>query len=109
MLWVVGNISQRQGPVVKRIYEQMADPMWVIAFGTCASCGGFYDNYTTIPGVDKVIPVDVYIPGCPPRPEAVLDALMLLQEKITNGNREPAVVPPREVPENLRKRAGIKS
>jgi NADH-quinone oxidoreductase subunit B len=99
VLWVVGTISQRQGPALKRIYEQMADPKWVVAFGTCASCGGFYDNYTTIPGVDKVIPVDVYIPGCPPRPEAVLDGLILLQEKITKGNREPVSVPPRVVPE----------
>jgi NADH-quinone oxidoreductase subunit B len=99
LLWVVGTISQRQGPVLKRIYEQMAEPKWVIAFGTCASCGGFYDNYTTIPGVDKVVPVDVYIPGCPPRPEAVLDGLLLLQEKITNGNRTPMTVPPREVAE----------
>ena len=99
LLWVVGTISQRQGPVVKRIWEQMADPKWVIAFGTCAACGGFYDNYTTIPGVDKVIPVDIYIPGCPPRPEAVLDGLMLLQEKIQKGDREPVVVPPKHVPE----------
>ena len=99
VLWVVGTISQRQAPVLKRIYEQMTDPKWVVAFGTCASCGGFYDNYTTVPGVDKVIPVDVYIPGCPPRPEAVLDALMLLQEKIQSGaSGEPLVVPPREVP-----------
>jgi NADH-quinone oxidoreductase subunit B len=99
VLWVVGTVTQRQGPTLKRIYEQIADPKWVIAFGTCASCGGFYDNYTTIPGIDKVIPVDVYIPGCPPRPEAVLDALMLLQAKIGNKNREPAVVPARELPE----------
>lgn len=106
VLWVVGTISQRQGPVLKRIYEQMADPKWVIAFGTCASCGGFYDNYTTIPGADKVIPVDVFIPGCPPRPEAVLDGLMLLQEKITNGNREPSVVLPAEVPRQLKERVG---
>lgn len=99
VLWVVGTISQRQGPVLKRIYEQMTEPKWVVAFGTCASCGGFYDNYTTIPGADKVIPVDVYIPGCPPRPEAVLDGLMLLMEKIQKGEHGEAVsVPPREVP-----------
>ena len=97
VLWVVGTISQRQGPVIRRIWEQMAEPKWVIAFGTCASCGGFYDNYTTIPGVDKVIPVDVYIPGCPPRPEAVLDALMLLQDKIQANDRKPIIVPPKQV------------
>jgi NADH-quinone oxidoreductase subunit B len=95
LLWVVGTISQRQGPVLKRIYEQMAEPKWVLAFGTCASCGGFYDNYTTIAGIDKVIPCDIYIPGCPPRPEAVLDGLMLLQDKIQRGDRRPGVVRPR--------------
>ena len=94
LLWVVGTISQRQAPALKRIYEQMTDPKWVLAFGTCASCGGFYDNYTTVPGIDKIIPVDVYIPGCPPRPEAVLDGLMLLQEKIQNGAKGTLVVPP---------------
>lgn len=98
LLWVVGTITQKQAPALKRIYDQMTEPKWVIAFGTCASCGGFYDNYTTVPGIDKLIPVDVYIPGCPPRPEAVLDALMLLQEQITAGNRDPKIVPPRELP-----------
>jgi NADH-quinone oxidoreductase subunit B len=95
LLWVVGTISQRQGPVLKRIYEQMMEPKWVIAFGTCAATGGFYDNYTTVPGIDKIIATDVYIPGCPPRPEAVLDGLMLLQDKIASGERRPGVVKPR--------------
>jgi NADH-quinone oxidoreductase subunit B len=103
LLWVVGTISQRQAPVLRRIYEQMMDPKWVLAFGTCASCGGFYDNYTTVPGIDKIIPCDIYIPGCPPRPEAVLDGLMLLQDKIQRGEvaqnqRRPGFVKPREDP-----------
>ncbi len=76
----------------------MADPKYVLAFGTCASCGGFYDNYTTLPGVDKVIPCDVYVPGCPPRPEGVIDGLLLLQDKIARGDRTPAVVKPRADP-----------
>ena len=98
LLWVVGTITQRQAPILKRIYEQMAEPKWVLAFGTCASCGGFYDNYACVAGVDKVIPCDVYVPGCPPRPEAVLDGLMLLQDKIQTGNRTPAIVKPRQDP-----------
>lgn len=98
LLWVVGTVSQRQAPALRRIYEQMGDPKYVIAFGTCASCGGFYDNYATVPGIDKIIPVDVYIPGCPPRPEAALDGLMLLMEKIGQGRSGPLVAPPREVP-----------
>ena len=98
LLWVVGTISQRQAPVLRRIYEQMMEPKWVLAFGTCASSGGFYDNYTTLAGVDKVIPCDVYVPGCPPRPEAVIDGLMLLQDKIASGDRRPGVVKPREDP-----------
>jgi NADH-quinone oxidoreductase subunit B len=95
LLWVVGTISQRQAPVLKRIFEQMMDPKYVFAFGTCAASGGFYDNYTTVPGIDKIIPVDVYIPGCPPRPEQVLDGLMLLQDKIQRNERRPGVVKPR--------------
>ena len=98
LLWVVGTISQRQAPILKRIFEQMAEPRWVLAFGTCASSGGFYDNYATIAGIDKIIPCDIYIPGCPPRPEAVLDGLMLLQDKIQSGDRRPAVVKPRNDP-----------
>lgn len=98
LLWVVGTVSQKQAPALKRVYEQMCDPKWVFAFGTCASCGGFYDNYCTVPGIDKIIPVDVYIPGCPPRPEAVLDGLMLLQDKITRGDRTPGFVKPHADP-----------
>jgi NADH-quinone oxidoreductase subunit B len=92
LLWVVGTVSQRQAPALRRIYEQMLEPKWVMSFGTCASCGGFYDNYATVPGIDKVIPVDVYIPGCPPRPEAVLDGLMLLMDKIGRSDRTPAIL-----------------
>src|SRR6185436_11540913 len=88
LLWVVGTISQRQAPALKRIYEQMMDPKWVLAFGTCASSGGFYDNYTTVAGIDKIIPVDMYIPGCPPRPETVIDALMHLQANIQTSRQQ---------------------
>ena len=82
LIWIVGTISQKQAPVLKRVWEQMCEPKWAIAFGACASTGGFYDNYTTVQGADMVIPIDVYIPGCPPRPEQVLDGLRLLQNKI---------------------------
>ena len=98
LLWVVGTISQRQAPALRRIYEQMMDPKWVLAFGACASCGGFYDNYTTVPGIDKIIRCDVYVPGCPPRPEAALDGLLLLQDKIARGDRTPSIVKPRTDP-----------
>lgn len=82
LLWVVGTITHKQAPVLLKVYEQMCEPKWVLAFGACASSGGFYDNYATVAGVDKIVPVDMYIPGCPPRPEAVLDALIKLQQKI---------------------------
>ena len=85
LLMIVGTVTEKQGPIVKRVFDQMAEPKWVIAFGVCASTGGFYQNYSTMPGVDQVIPVDVYIPGCPPRPEQVLDAMIMLMDRIQSG------------------------
>lgn len=85
LLMVVGTVTERQAPILKRIYEQICEPKWVVSFGVCASSGGFYQNYSTVPGIDHVLPVDVYIPGCPPMPEQVLDALIMLQQKIQDG------------------------
>ncbi len=82
LLLVCGTISYKQAPILKRIYEQMPEPKWVVAIGACASSGGIYDNYCTVQGIDNIIPVDVYISGCPPRPEAILDALMKIQDQI---------------------------
>ncbi len=88
VLWVVGTINHKLAPFLGRIHDQVSDPKWVISFGVCASTGGFYDNYATVQGIDKIVPVDVYIPGCPPRPEQVLDALVMLQEKIQREDWE---------------------
>ncbi len=82
LLMVVGTINHKLAPTLKRVYDQMCEPKWVVAFGVCATSGGFYQNYATVPGIDTIIPVDMYIPGCPPRPETVIDALIKLQARI---------------------------
>ncbi len=82
LLMVVGTISHKQAPILVKVYNQMAEPKWVFAFGVCAVSGGFYDNYATVQGIDTLIPVDIYVPGCPPRPEMVIDGLIKLQQKV---------------------------
>ena len=88
VLLVVGTITHKQAPFLRRVYEQMCDPKWVVAFGSCTCVGGPYENYATVQGIDRIIPVDVYIAGCPPRPETVLYGIMKLQEKIAAQKQE---------------------
>ena len=82
LLMVVGTISHRQAPILKKVYDQMAEPKWTVAFGACTCSGGPYNNYATVQGIDTIVPVDIYIPGCPPRPEAVIDGLLKLQSRV---------------------------
>lgn len=86
LMIVSGRVSQKMAPVIKHIHEQMLEPKWVIAMGDCASCGGVFNNYALVQGVDKLIPVDVYVAGCPPRPEALLYGFLKLQELIAAGS-----------------------
>ena len=84
LMIVAGRVSQKMAPVLRQIYDQMADPKWVISMGVCASSGGMFNNYAIVQGVDHIVPVDIYLPGCPPRPEMLLDSILKLHDKIQN-------------------------
>ena len=83
LMIVAGRLSRKMAPVLRQIYDQMPEPKWVISMGACASCGGVFNTYTIVQGVDQVVPVDVYVPGCPPRPEQLIHGIIMLQAKIT--------------------------
>src|SRR5664280_1275611 len=103
LMIVAGRVSQKMAPVLRQIYDQMTEPKWVLSMGVCASSGGMFNNYALVQGVDHVVPVDIYLPGCPPRPEMLLDAILKLHEKIKadplGANREPSLAPGRPQPE----------
>jgi NADH-quinone oxidoreductase subunit B len=84
LMIVAGRVSQKMAPVLRQIYDQMAEPKWVISMGVCASSGGMFNNYAIVQGVDHIVPVDIYLPGCPPRPEMLLDSILKLHDKIQN-------------------------
>ena len=86
LMIVAGRVSQKMAPVLRQIYDQMPEPKWVIAMGVCASSGGMFNNYAIVQGVDHIVPVDMFLPGCPPRPEMLLDAILKLHMKIQNGD-----------------------
>ena len=84
MLMVMGTISKKMGPILRQVYEQMAEPRWVLSVGACACSGGIFDTYSVLQGIDRIIPVDVYVPGCPPRPEQIIDGILKIQELVQN-------------------------
>jgi len=79
---VMGTIAKKMGPVLRQVYEQMAEPRWVLSVGACASSGGIFDTYSVLQGIDRIIPVDVYVPGCPPRPEQIIDGIIKIQHLV---------------------------
>jgi NADH-quinone oxidoreductase subunit B len=83
LMIVAGRVSQKMAPVLRNLYDQMPDPKWVIAMGDCAACGGVYNNYAILQGVDEIVPVDIYISGCPPRPEGLINGIVLLHKKVS--------------------------
>jgi NADH-quinone oxidoreductase subunit B len=84
LLMVMGTIAKKMGPVLRQVYEQMAEPKWVLSVGACASSGGIFDTYSVLQGIDRIIPVDVYVPGCPPRPEQIIDGVLRIQDLVQN-------------------------
>jgi NADH-quinone oxidoreductase subunit B len=84
LLMVMGTIAKKMGPVLRQVYEQMAEPRWVLSVGACASSGGIFDTYSVLQGIDRIIPVDVYVPGCPPRPEQIIDGIIKIQHLVEN-------------------------
>jgi NADH-quinone oxidoreductase subunit B len=105
LMFVLGTITYKMAPVMWKAYHTMAEPKWVICVGACASTGGMFDSYSVLQGIDRVIPVDLYVPGCPPRPEMILDSLVKLQEKITKESiNDPKYLPRVEYLDNAIKR-----
>jgi len=113
LMIVAGRVSQKMAPVLRQIYDQMPEPKWVLSMGVCASSGGMFNNYAIVQGVDHIVPVDMYLPGCPPRPEMLIDAILRLHEKIMDEplgdkrrkaleSREPALVPAGSMPSSFR-------
>ncbi len=85
LMIVAGRVSRKMAPVLRQIYDQMPEPKWVISMGACASTGGIFNNYALVQGVDEIVPVDIYVPGCPPRPETLIDGILKLQKKIESS------------------------